>query len=285
VEDETSDEKLDAAMISMFDATGADTAGWPMQGNVVPPPCVDPGNNEDGDDKPDSCDNCPMDFNQDQKDGDTDGIGDICDPFPMFAVHRLVHFDGFNSSVAATGKTIGGVGDYVIADSRLRQRNAENRTLFVFTEGPWKRPVVQIRMSNVQRTAQVNAFYAGVYLIPSQSPPVRTPNGLYCKAKYGNESPELWLQRMQGTEAVDTAIKPFVPVSDDTVTLVLSSEQLETVPHCDGERADKPLSELFRQVVIPSSTTDPEPAFVGVATENTTASFHAIAIYETTYPL
>lgn len=44
---------------------------------------------EDSDGRTDECDNCPLDVNADQLDGDRDGIGDVCDPHPMFAVERL----------------------------------------------------------------------------------------------------------------------------------------------------------------------------------------------------
>jgi choice-of-anchor C domain-containing protein len=48
--------------------------------------------NADGDNLPDACDNCPDDPNNDQKDSDADGIGDVCDaPRLIGAVSRRVH--------------------------------------------------------------------------------------------------------------------------------------------------------------------------------------------------
>lgn len=37
----------------------------------------------DGDGVPDEIDNCPTDYNSDQMDADSDGLGDVCDPTPQ----------------------------------------------------------------------------------------------------------------------------------------------------------------------------------------------------------
>ncbi len=54
---------------------------------------------EDVDGRGDDCDNCPHISNSDQNDtGDSDGIGDACDPRPNTAGDVLLHFDGFNGT-------------------------------------------------------------------------------------------------------------------------------------------------------------------------------------------
>ncbi len=46
--------------------------------------CTDGGGSDsDGDEIPDSEDNCPVDPNPDQADADEDGLGDVCDPTPL----------------------------------------------------------------------------------------------------------------------------------------------------------------------------------------------------------
>ncbi len=51
---------------------------------------------EDGDEFPNSCDNCPHVAQADQLDSDNDGVGNACDPRP-FAVDTIDYFDGFDS--------------------------------------------------------------------------------------------------------------------------------------------------------------------------------------------
>ncbi len=55
-----------------------------------------PGVNTDGDDLPDSLDNCPSMSNSGQDDADNDGIGDVCDPEPNNPAEPLAPLDGNN---------------------------------------------------------------------------------------------------------------------------------------------------------------------------------------------
>ena len=55
--------------------------------------CV--GHDEDGDGTPDACDTCPIDNAIGDGDGDTDGIGDTCDPHPATGIDSVVFFTPF----------------------------------------------------------------------------------------------------------------------------------------------------------------------------------------------
>jgi hypothetical protein len=58
-------------------------------------------NDEDHDTFGDQCDNCPLIFNPEQREiGDTDGIGDRCDPHPVTNGDCLRLFDSFDADPA-----------------------------------------------------------------------------------------------------------------------------------------------------------------------------------------
>ena len=58
-------------------------------------------NDEDDDTLGDVCDNCPLVFNPDQRNvGDTDAIGDRCDPHPTDSTDCLRLFDSFDDDFA-----------------------------------------------------------------------------------------------------------------------------------------------------------------------------------------
>lgn len=71
----------------------------PMDAPVDAMGCWNPSlpttDDEDGDDIPDGCDNCPAYANRDQADDDHDGVGNVCDPHPGDNRDHLAFFDGF----------------------------------------------------------------------------------------------------------------------------------------------------------------------------------------------
>lgn len=100
---------------------------------------VDVMNDRDGDGVMDPADNCPDDFNPDQgnedtdllgdpcdpcpvdtnnADGDSDGVGDMCDPFPNLPGDQLALFEGFHNGMPS-GWMVNGTwtaaGDSVLA--------------------------------------------------------------------------------------------------------------------------------------------------------------------------
>jgi len=80
---------------SPSDAVGVDARVFPTMGDVQPGTCWSPTAmplDEDSDTIADGCDNCPALANADQSDGDRDGVGDVCDPNPSYAVDEIVFF-------------------------------------------------------------------------------------------------------------------------------------------------------------------------------------------------
>jgi hypothetical protein len=275
---------LDAPVYFEHDAAPLDTSGWPTDGKVVPRTCLAGSTvNEDGDARTDECDNCPLDVNDDQVDADKDGIGDVCDPHPSYAVEKLAYFEGFNTDLPTAGVPFSG--SWVVSGGLLRQRNQNNiRTLFVLAGGPWREPVIELRFSNVARTSQSNNWFAGGYMLGMNDPVSNTPDGTSCRVHYASNVSDLQMvrSRLDGTRPVTSAPIPRV---NGSVSLVLGAEQqLGVLHHCDGVRDIKPPPELTTQLLLVHDATDPEPARFGVWTANAQADFEGYAVYETTYP-
>jgi hypothetical protein len=56
---------------------------------------------EDGDCVANADDNCPGRANREQVDGDADGVGDVCDPYPITTGDRIVTFQSFDDPPSA----------------------------------------------------------------------------------------------------------------------------------------------------------------------------------------
>lgn len=274
--------RFDAAVYFQYDgAVPLDTAGWPTSGGVVPTPCV-AGSvaNEDGDAHTDECDNCPLDEN-DQGDADTDGIGDACDPHPMYAVERRARFDGFNGTTLDSGSRIGG--EWSVTGGELVQTSSNNiQALFVIAGGPWREPRLHVKLDNVRRTGTVGNFHVGVHMFGGTADRTE-PDGLNCRLHFGVGNGDLELRRIRNTQPIATAAAPNARI-DDSVTLFGGPAQLGAPPQCDSARTTLPPTQLTAHALLPLDPTDPAPTALGLWTANARADFQAIDIYETTYP-
>jgi hypothetical protein len=261
----------------------ADTSGWPTDGGVVAPPCTSP-YDEDGDGQADDCDNCPLDDN-DQADADRDGIGDVCDPHPEYAVERLVYFTGFNDTVAAEGYKVGTPGIFVVESSLLKQSGGTvARTLFMISGGPWRRPTVELKIASLRPNGTVSDFYAGVYILQELAPavPDPRPDSLGCIVAYGSD-PRFRLTRFRGSGTeVANATLPFAVATG--VTVGLAAARLGEPPSLYGAPADIAPAQIEPRTTILSDDSDVEMSKIGVWTNNGQADFSGLAVYEATYP-
>jgi len=271
----------DARVEVVYDGPPAlDTSGWPMDGGVMPVPCVpDTLPEEDGDGFADACDNCPLDAN-DQTDTDHDGIGDLCDPHPLYAIERMALFEGFNGDLSI-GTQLSGT--WQVTGGQLRQVGGTiNRALFALT-GAWREPTVVVRYRNVIQNGTGVNFYAGVYMVAAGVPENLTPDGNMCRVRYGGGS-ELFLIRFRDATNVSMSTEPVTRVDDAVSMIFAAAKSYGEPPGCAGARDTLPPSQLSTHLLLAPNATDPEPASIVFWTFAAQADFDAIAVYETTYP-
>lgn len=273
----------DAPVLFEYDgAVPLDTAGWPTNGGVgalvCPPSLV---SDEDGDLRDDACDNCPLDAN-DQTDTDRDGIGDLCDPHPMFAVERRALFDGFNAD-SATGEIY--AGNWVIENGLLRQTGTgTGRQMFVITAGMWREPTLQLRFGNARRNGTVTTFWAGAYLIAGGALPTSSePDGIQCRVHYGGGS-TLEMMRFREQDPTETSTASLPRVNDDVSLMLGATKGFGAPPECAGARDTLPSSTLTSHLLLTTDATDPAPATFALWTVAARIDVYGIDILETTYP-
>jgi hypothetical protein len=261
----------------------ANTNGWPTNGGIGPKPCTVAAD-DDGDGRVDDCDNCPLDDNVDQADKDFDGIGDICDPHPDFAVEQLAYFSGFNGPIANEGTKVGTAGTYTIASGLLRQTGTlTGRTLFVIAGGPWRRPTVELKIAGVQVNGAATLFYTGMYLLQQNNPtvPEPRPDSILCQVRFG-DVPRMKVTRIRSNVEVVSDNADFTPMP--THSAWCFGAHLDELPGIDGAPGDVSPKLYASRITIESSTTDVERSRIGLWTYYAQADFAGIAVYETIFP-
>ncbi len=271
--------------VDAFVGPDADTKGWPTDGGLSPRDCTGLVGDEDVDGKADGCDNCPLDFNSSQADTDRDGIGDVCDLHPGHAVERLAYFSGFNGAVATEGTSHSNNALWITESGLLRQSAPVlQRTLFVLAAGPWRQPVVELKIASASRADGTNDVHlAGSYLIQDgamlRAEP--RPDALSCSVRY--VQPRQRLVRVRGgDDTLPLANEVFT--GGASATVLCGSELLGERPRMATAGTDVSPSELSNWVTIDPDPTDTPRVNVGLWTYYAKAEFSGVAIYETIFP-
>ena len=270
--------------IDAYIGPDASTVGWPTDGGVAPRDCTNLVGDEDADGKPDGCDNCPLDFNANQADRDRDVIGDVCDPHPEFAVERLAYASGFNGSLAAEGTKYGAPGQWSVTGGVLQNVDpTQQRTLFVIAGGPWRSPVVELKIGTVQPNN--NSFgTTGVYLIDPDAilRPEPRPDSLSCACKVADASTSTFriVRVRDGNDGIHAG---GALTTGPTTTLVCAAANNER-PHVAALGQDVAPATLANWYSIDLDSSDTPMSRVGIWTYYAQAAYFGIAVYETTYP-
>jgi hypothetical protein len=277
----------DAEEVTRSDAffgPDADTTGWPIDGGQLARDCTGLAGDEDVDGLADGCDNCPLDFNAGQADVDRDGVGDACDLHPTYAVERLAYVSGFNGTLEAEGAKIGTQGTWSVEAGMLRQTATTlPRTLFVVTGGPFRQPIVELKIAAIAANQDQPDYYAGLYLLQDgtalQTEP--RPDSISCSIHLGAKM-IFRTVRLRDNVQGDSAGDEFTPGA--SATLVCSTERLGERPGVAAVGTSAAPPALTNGVTIAPDATDTEKVDVGLWTYYGRVDVSAIAVYEATYP-
>ena len=175
---------------------------------------------EDEDDVDDSFDVCPNIFDPDQRDGDGDGVGDVCDPRPVLTGERRHYFSRLRDFTGWTAVA----GQWIATGDEVRLMEATGNQLAYLAGPPVVNPTVIAVITDPKTLGSVVLY--GV-MIATVEPTVPFPAGVACYVHSGTGALYLYENRQQASAMT----APFSPVAPVTVRMAYT-------PECKGVDAN-----------------------------------------------
>jgi hypothetical protein len=235
---------------------------------------------EDGDNRADSCDLCPDDYDPTPVDSDLDGLPDACDPDPARPSNTLLYFDPFNAN---SGNWSGNfvlkafpAGYWQIDTGPNNGTNSGNSLVSLPVN---VRVQAHTLSPGIYPTGQQSADSdVGLFLGNSSNPFLSGTNGVLCVQNpvtiNGMDNDQLVIYTVQGGNTINPQSIP-IPGGWHTGTMYrLRLTQRSNVYTCELE------SDSLAPVTVSKTLTAAPtgPLFMSLVVQNMEAHFHAVVV-------
>jgi hypothetical protein len=190
----------------------------------------------------------------------------------------------FDKLLAEEGSKVGTYGTWVVENSLLRQTATTlPRTLFVLAAGPFRQPVVELKIAALNRNGTSPDYYGGLYLLQNGTTlqPEPRPDSLSCSVHLGDKEVYRTV-RLRDNVQGDQAGGVFTPGTSST--LLCATERPGDRPGIAAVGTDAAPGALTNWVTIAPDPGDTPMVRIGLWTYYAQADFAAIAVYESTLP-